>query len=144
MTRWWSVLSPAGCVGCPFQRSLVAPYHAILRCSRSHIAQYLLREVSTPPKWCDTPPWHLVSHRHICVIPHFATFRSINVRYAHKIKHARVLRHYRYTLRLQVSRDMKSITAGPISRGAFTVLARSALLHGIQQASQLCMLHPCS
>ena len=41
-----------------------------------------LREVSSPPKWCDTPPWHLVSHKHICAIPHFATYRAIMVRFA--------------------------------------------------------------
>ena len=40
-----------------------------------------LGEVSSPPKWCDTPHWYLVSHRHICVIPHFATYRAIIVRY---------------------------------------------------------------
>ena len=27
------------------------------------------------------PPWYLVSHRHICAIPHFATYRAIIVRY---------------------------------------------------------------
>ena len=41
-------------------------------------------EVSTLPKWCDTPPWYLVSHRHICAIPHFATYRVIIVRYPTK------------------------------------------------------------
>ena len=49
-----------------------------------HIARYSFREVSTPPKWCDTPPWYLVSHRHICAIPHFATYRAILVRYPMK------------------------------------------------------------
>ena len=49
-----------------------------------HIARYFFREVSTPPKWCDTPPWHLVSHRHICAIPHFATCRATIVRYPTK------------------------------------------------------------
>ena len=39
---------------------------------------------STPPKRCDTPPWHLVSHRHISAIPHFATYRAIVVRYSIK------------------------------------------------------------
>ena len=34
-----------------------------------------------PPKWCDTPPWYLVSHRHISAIPHLATYRAIPVRY---------------------------------------------------------------
>ena len=46
-----------------------------------HIARYFLREVSTPPKWCDTPPWYLILHRHIRAIPHFATYRAIVVRY---------------------------------------------------------------
>ena len=27
------------------------------------------------------PPWYLVLHRHICAIPHFATYRAIVVRY---------------------------------------------------------------
>ena len=30
------------------------------------------------------PPWHLVSHRHICAIPPFATYRAIIVRYPTK------------------------------------------------------------
>ena len=30
------------------------------------------------------PPWYLVSHRHICAIPHFATYRAIIVRYLTK------------------------------------------------------------
>ena len=60
----------------------------------SHIARYFFREVSSSPKWCDTPPWCLVSHRHICAIPHFATYRAIIVRYPHKNKHERVLRYY--------------------------------------------------
>ena len=49
-----------------------------------HIARYFFREVSTPPKWCDIPPWYLVSHRHICAIPHCATYRAIIVRYPTK------------------------------------------------------------
>ena len=35
-----------------------------------HITRYFLREFSRSPKWCDTPPWYLVSHRHICAIAH--------------------------------------------------------------------------
>ena len=46
-----------------------------------HIARYFLREVSTPPKWCDTPHWFLILHRHIRAIPHFATYLAIIVRY---------------------------------------------------------------
>ena len=30
------------------------------------------------------PPWYLVSHRHVCAIPHFATYRAIIVRYSTK------------------------------------------------------------
>ena len=41
-----------------------------------HIARSFFREVSSIPKWRDTPPWYLVSHRHICAIPHFATCRA--------------------------------------------------------------------
>ena len=52
-----------------------------------HIARYLLREVSTAPKWCDIRPWYLVLHRHICAIPHSATSRAIIVRYP--VKQAR-------------------------------------------------------
>ena len=49
-----------------------------------HIARFFFREVSTPPKWCDNPYLYLVSHRHICAIPHFATYRAIIVRYPTK------------------------------------------------------------
>ena len=71
-----------------------------LRCVTSssalHIARYLLREVSTPQKWCDTP-LGIVSHRHICAIPHFATDRATPPP-SHKNKHERVLRYYRYSI----------------------------------------------
>ena len=30
------------------------------------------------------PHWYLVSHRHVCAIPHFATYRVITVRYPQK------------------------------------------------------------
>ena len=65
---------------------LVAPYCAILRyyrCDTPYRA-ILFQGKSTPPKWCDTPPWYLVSHRHICAIPHFATYRAIIVQYCTK------------------------------------------------------------
>ena len=54
---------------------LVAPYRAIWRYYRcdTPVARYLLREVSTPPKWCDTPLGTC-----ICAIPNFATYRAIN------------------------------------------------------------------
>ena len=93
---------------------LVAPYRAILRYYRcdTPYRTILLREVSTPPKWCDTPPWYLILHRHICAIPHFATYRAIIVRDPIKKKQAR---KSFAMLSLQVSRDMTSIAAGPLS-----------------------------
>ena len=60
----------------PPNKSLVA--YPMLRDS-------FLREVSTLLEWCDTPSWHLASQRHICAIPHFATYRAILVRYLIKI-----------------------------------------------------------
>ena len=57
-----------------------------------HIARFFLREVRGSPQ-CDTPPGNLIAHRHICTIPHFATYRAIIVRYL--IKQVRkCLRHY--------------------------------------------------
>ena len=50
---------------------LVAPYRTILqydRCDTPYRAK-LFRELSTHPKWCDTPLWSLVSNRRICAIP---------------------------------------------------------------------------
>ena len=61
----------------------MAPYRVILRyyrCDTPYRA-ILLREVSTPPKCCDTLPWYLILHRHTRAIPHFATYRAITVRY---------------------------------------------------------------
>ena len=37
-----------------------------------------------PQNGAIPPPWHLVSHRHICAIPHFATYRAIIGRYPTK------------------------------------------------------------
>ena len=53
---------------------------AILSLRNTHIRRCLFREVSSPPKWCDTAPWHLVSHRRMCAILHFATCCAIIVR----------------------------------------------------------------
>ena len=55
---------------------------AIISLRYPNIARCCLREVrAAPPKWCDPPPWHLVSHRRIFAIPHFATYCAIMVRY---------------------------------------------------------------
>ena len=70
--------------GCSTQWPHIARYCDTIA-AIPHIVRYFFREVSTPPKWCETPPWHLVSHRHICAIPHFATYRAIIVRYPTKV-----------------------------------------------------------
>ena len=76
----------------------------------SRASRYLFREVSSCPKRCDTPPWHFVSHRHTCAIPHFATHHAIIVRYPMKTSTNSFA-----ILWLQESRDMKSIAVGPLS-----------------------------
>ena len=40
--------------------------------------------LALPHNGAIPPPWYLVSHRHICAIPHFATYRAIIVRYPTK------------------------------------------------------------
>ena len=87
-----------------------------------HIARHLVREVGTPPRWCDTPPppWYLVSHRYICAIPHFATFCAILVQYHNTCPSSglpsppppKQARKSFAILSLQVSRDTRSIAAG--------------------------------
>ena len=66
---------------------------------RYPISHDTFREVSTPPKWCDIPTW-CYSHRHMCAIPHFATYRTIIVWYPpppqKKNKSEIILRYYRY------------------------------------------------
>ena len=76
-----------------------------------HIARYFFWEVSPPPKWCDTPAWHLFLHRHICAIHHFATYRAMLVRYPIKKTQKN------FAIRsLQVSRNMTSIAAWPLRK----------------------------
>ena len=103
---------------CSSQRILVAPYRAILRyyrCDTPYRA-ILLREFRSPPKWCDTLPWYLVLHRHICAIPSSATYRAIIVRYPIKKQERKRF------VSLKVSRDMKSIAAGPLSKESFKAI----------------------
>ena len=71
------------------------PYHATLFKGGWH----------SPKMVRDPPPWHLVSHRHICAIPDFATYRGPG----------KQARNSFAILSLQVSPDMKSIAAGPLS-----------------------------
>ena len=40
------------------------------------LARYFFREGSTHPKWCDTAFGCLVSRRHICAVPRFATYAA--------------------------------------------------------------------
>ena len=64
--------------------ALVAPYRAILRyyrCDTTYRA-ILFQGGKQPTNIVRyPPPWYLISHRHICAIPHFATYRVIIVRY---------------------------------------------------------------
>ena len=63
----------------------MAPYRAILRyyrCDTPYCAiLFKAGGVSLPQNGAISPPWYLVLHRHICAIPHFATYRAIIVRY---------------------------------------------------------------
>ena len=88
--------------GCP-EKALSGP-HIARYCDTiaaiPHVVRYFFSEVSSSPRWCDTPPWRFVSHRHMSsAISHFATYRAKLVRYPptpHKNKHERVLQYYRY------------------------------------------------
>ena len=62
---------------------LVAPYCAILRyyrCDTPYRAILFKGSQHSPKIVRYPPPCYLVSHRHICAIPHFATYRAITVR----------------------------------------------------------------
>ena len=87
-----------------------------------HIVRYFFREVNSSPKWCDTPPCYLVSHRHICAIPPFATYRAIIVRYPPQKQAQKSFA----ILSLEVSRDMKTIAAGPPSKEPRCIEVRKA------------------
>ena len=103
------------------QWPLVARYRDTLA-AIPHIARYLFREASTPPKRCDTflgtqlryLPWYLVSCMRICAIPHLAISRAITVRSPPiKNKHKIVFRYSRYKYRATC------IVAGLASKGCF-------------------------
>ena len=67
--------------------NLVAPISrdiAILSLRYPISRDTFFKEFSTPPPMVRYPPWYLVLHRHICAIPHFATYRAIIVRYPTK------------------------------------------------------------
>ena len=40
-----------------------------------------LGRLALPQNGAIPPSWYLILHRHICAIPHFATYRAIIVRY---------------------------------------------------------------
>ena len=66
--------------------ALVAPYRAILRYYRCDTPYRAIpfKGGKRSPKMVRYPPWYLVSYRHICAIPHFATYRAVIVRYPTK------------------------------------------------------------
>ena len=75
-----------------------------------HIARYVLREVSTPPKSVRYPLFVLsFTQAHLCDTP-FCNVSRDNCAIPHK-----QARKTFAILSLQVSRDMKSIAAGPLS-----------------------------
>ena len=108
--------TPAGCPkNTRPSRGLVAPHRAILRYYRCdapyyfHIARYFSRELALPQNGAIPTTWHLVSHRHISAIPHFAT--------SHRTSARCLAQNIFAILTLQTTRNMKSIVAGPLSPG---------------------------
>ena len=63
----------------------MAPYRAILRyyrCDTPYRAMLFKGGLHSPKMVRYPPPlWYLIFHRHICAIPHFATYRARIVRY---------------------------------------------------------------
>ena len=70
----------------------------------------MFMEVSTPPKSCDYPPGHLVSRRHICAMPHFATCCASIVRYSCQ----KARQSLANTIATGAARYEKHIVAGPL------------------------------
>ena len=122
---------------------LVAPWYCDTIAAVPHIARYFWREVCTPPKWCDTLSWHLVSHRHICAIPHYATYRAIIVRYPHKNKHERVLRYYRYKYRAIWKVSLLGLLAwGELCEDSRRCLGWRSAMDNAALRHRLCQLFP--
>ena len=96
---------------------LVAPYRAILRyyrCDTPYRA-ILFQGVSTPPKWCDTPPLVLsFTQAHLRDTP-FCNVSRDNCAIPHENRHERVLRYYRYKYRAIWKVSLLGLLAG-ISR----------------------------
>ena len=86
------------------------PFHAPtgLHPTRCFTLQGVLALPRTPPKWCDNPPWYLVSQARLCDTP-FCNISLVICVMRHKNKHKTVLRCYRYKYRAV----FKSIAAGP-------------------------------
>ena len=80
-----------------------------------------LREVGTPPKWCDTPPLVLsFTQAHLCDTP-FCNISRDNC----AISTYKQARNNFAIVSLQVSCDMKSIAIGPLSLWAVATLVRT-------------------
>ena len=96
--------------------TLVAPYRAILRyyrCDTPYRA-ILLKRVSTPTKWCDTPLGASLHTGTSVRSPILQAYRAIDG----AIPPQKQVRKSFAILSLQVSRDMKSIATGPPSNRA--------------------------
>ena len=92
---------------------LVAPYRAILRYYHrdTPYRAILFKGCKQAHKMVRSPhPLALSLHRHICAIPHFATYRAIIVRYRIKTS----TQEFCDTITTSIAR-YESIAAGPLS-----------------------------
>ena len=102
-------------LGPDIPQTLVAPYRTILRyyrCDTSYRAILFGGRLAHSIKMVRYPPLVLsFTQAHLCDTP-FCNILRDNCAIPHKNKHERVFA----ILSLQVSRDMRSIAAGPLSR----------------------------
>ena len=101
----------------PKLSGLVSSDTAILSLRYPISLHTFLRGASTPPKRCDTLPLDLILDRHIRAISHFATYRTIIVRYPLENKHGKALRYYRYKYRAIWKASLRRLLFGFPLRG---------------------------
>ena len=106
-----------------------------------HIGDTFSGRLALPQNGAIPSPWFLVSHRHICAIPHFATYRAIIVRYPTKTGTkefcdtivASIARYakYRYWASKLVPFVIQVLFSGLPSFDSFLRAVRGALLNRI-------------
>ena len=100
------------------------------------------------------PPWYLVSHRHTCAVPHFATYRAIIVRYPEELCDTiatSILRYEKYRCLASISWDSQNYLAG-FRVGATSSCKKNALFLSsqdmiwivlfLQDSPYVCLLKP--